>query len=158
MHKYHATIEWERNGETFTKNKYSRKHQWIFDGGTTVSASASPNIVPEPFSDPSSVDPEESFIASISSCHMLWFLSIAAQEGYIVDAYSDQAEGLMQKNKKGKLAITEVILRPVVTFDKNQHPTPTTHDKLHHRAHGRCFIANSVHTNITINATIDGSS
>ncbi|NGP88960.1 OsmC family protein [Fodinibius halophilus] len=158
MHRYQATIQWQRNGDAFTDNKYSRKHQWAFDGGVTIAASASPQVVPEPFSDPAVVDPEEAFIASLSSCHMLWFLSIAAQEGYIVDGYSDHAEGKMQKNKKGKLAVTEVILQPVVTFKQNQHPNRTAHNNLHHRAHRRCFIANSVLTDITVDATIGGTS
>ncbi len=158
MSTYTATIHWQHTGNRFTQNEYSRKHEWEFDGGITVSASASPEIVPEPFSDPAAVDPEEAFIASLSSCHMLWFLSIASREGYIVDDYTDDVQGKMEKNQEGKLAITEVILRPVVRFGGDQRPDQAVFDELHHRAHQRCFIAHSVRTAITIDATMNGTS
>lgn len=150
MNKYRATIRWQQTNESFNGNKYSRKHSWHFDGGEEIPASASPHIVPEPYADPSAVDPEEAFVASLSSCHMLWFLSIAAKKGYHVMEYEDRAEGIMQKNKEGKLAITEVILRPVVTFSIDQQPGRQTFDELHQLAHQRCFIAHSVKTTISI--------
>lgn len=150
--KYHAKILWTLSGGNFIENKYSRKHSWHFDNGLELSASASPQIVPEKYTDPSVIDPEEAFVASITSCHMLWFLSLAAQNDYIVDRYEDQAEGIMQRNKEGKLAITEVILRPAVSFAQNSSPDQPTFDKLHHSAHDRCFIAHSVRTEIIIDA------
>lgn len=154
MNRYQATIRWEQTDESFNGNDYSRKHTWHFDGGQELPASASPHIVPEPYSDPSAVDPEEAFVASISSCHMLWFLSLAAKEGYHITKYEDQAEGFMQKNQEGKLAITEVILRPVVTFVEDRKPDRQMFDKLHDQAHKRCFIAHSVKSEITIDGQL----
>ena len=158
MSTYTATIQWQRTSNAFAQNEYSRKHEWTFDGGISVPASASPEIVPEPFSDPAAIDPEEAFIASLSSCHMLWFLSITSREGYIVDDYTDQVQGKMEKNQEGKLAITQVILQPVVRFGGNQRPNQSVFDELHHRAHQRCYIAHSVRTAITIDATMGGTS
>jgi len=158
MNTYSAKIHWQRTGNTFSQNEYSRKHKWTFDGGITVPASASPEIVPEPLSDRSAVDPEEAFIASLSSCHMLWFLSIASREGSIIDDYIDNVHGKMEKNQEGKLAIAEVILRPVVQFDGDHQLDQSSFDKLHHRAHQRCYIAHSVQTTIIVDATMDGTS
>ncbi len=154
MNKYQATIRWHRQDEVFIDNKYSRKHSWHFDGGAEITASASPHIVPEPYSDPEGIDPEESFVASLSSCHMLWFLSLAAKEKIRIDRYEDQAEGIMQKNKEGKLAITKVILKPKVTFGQDENSSQEILDKLHQQAHQRCFIAHSVKTEITVEAEI----
>lgn len=155
MNRYTATVSWNHNDGDFTGNKYSRKHLWNFDGGLEIPASASPHIVPEPYSDPSAIDPEEAFVASLSSCHMLWFLSLAARKGYTVISYKDQAEGIMQKDQEGKLAITEVILTPVVTFEQDSAPGRQDFDELHHSAHRRCFIAHSVKTEITIDAEFE---
>lgn len=119
-----------------------------------ISASSSPQIVPPPLSDSSAVDPEEAFIASISSCHMLWFLSIAAKRGYIVNSYKDEAEGLMNKNKDGRLAITEVTLRPNLVYAGRSLPTKEKNTLMHTKAHEKCFIANSIHTTITINSSM----
>src|SRR5215467_6234752 len=116
MSHYTATIAWHRRDAVFTDNKYSREHLWEFDGGIRVAASASPHVVPLPFSTAEAVDPEEAFIASLASCHMLWFLSIAAKHGFVVDTYRDEATGTMGKNAEGKLAMTEVTLRPRVAF------------------------------------------
>lgn len=150
MHQYKATVRWQRSSDPFTSNNYSRRHEWEFDGGFSMPASASPQVVPERFTDPSAVDPEEAFVASLSSCHMLWFLSLAAQNGYVVDRYEDHADGFMQENQERKLAITEVILRPVVIFDSNHKPDSKTFNTLHRQAHKRCFIARSVKAEITI--------
>jgi len=147
MSTYTATVRWARNGELFIDNKYSRGHEWSFDGGVTIRASSSPNVVPR-FSDPKGVDPEEAFVASLSSCHMLMFLLLAAAKKFIVDSYVDEAIGMLAKNAKGKLAMTEVILRPKVVFSGENRPAEDVLNELHHRAHEECFIANSVTTNI----------
>jgi organic hydroperoxide reductase OsmC/OhrA len=150
MGHYTAGIRWSRGEQPFTDNRYSRAHTWRFDGGTVVPASSSPAIVPLPMSDPGAVDPEEAFVASLSSCHMLWFLSIAAKQGYTVDTYADDARGLMAKNADGRLAMTVVTLRPLVTFSGAKLPDRAALDALHHAAHGECFIASSVRTEVVI--------
>ena len=147
MSTYTATVRWSRNGELFADNKYSRGHEWSFDGGVTIRASSSPQVVPR-FSDPKGVDPEEAFVASLSSCHMLTFLLLAASKKFIVDSYVDEAIGMLAKNAKGKLAMTEVVLRPKVVFSGENRPAEEVLNELHHRAHEECFIANSVTTNI----------
>lgn len=148
-----ATIAWQRDGATFTDNRYSRAHEWRFDGGAIVRASSSPHVVRVPLSDASAVDPEEAFVASLSSCHMLWFLSLAASQSLTVDAYEDHAVGLMAKNADGKLAMTEVTLRPAVKFSGSP-PTQAQFEALHHQAHEACFIATSVKTELRCEATI----
>lgn len=150
MPSYSATVAWHRNGAGFTDNRYSRSHQWTFDGGITVPASASAHIVPAPLSDPSAVDPEEAFVASISSCHMLWFLSIAARQGFIVESYTDNAEGILGNDSSGKMAIIHVHLNPEVIWSGEIVPSKDDVAGLHRRAHEECFIANSVRTEITI--------
>ena len=154
MNTYHATVDWQNNGEDFTDQKYSRRHRWRFSNGVVINASASPQIVPEPYSDTSAVDPEEAFVASLASCHMLWFLSLVADNGHVVQRYRDEAEGFMDKNPEGKLAIIKVILRPVVQFADNHAPSRQQYDVLHQKAHQRCFIANSVKTDIHIDAQL----
>lgn len=151
MSKYNVRITWERDNQLFTDNRYKRSHEWHFDGGEVVPASSSPEVVPVPLSDPAAVDPEEAFVASLSSCHMLWFLSIAAKRGFIVDHYRDEAEGLMEKDDSGKLAITAVTLYPEVSFVSGSAPDKRENADLHHAAHEKCFIANSVRTEIFIN-------
>src|SRR5512140_487653 len=116
MSHYTSVIRWERGAQPFLDHRYSRGHVWRFDGGTEVPASSSPSVVPLPLSRADAVDPEEAFVASLASCHMLWFLSIAAKRKYIVDAYEDQAEGVMEKNAEGRLAMTKITLRPLVVF------------------------------------------
>ncbi|MCW9708427.1 OsmC family protein [Fodinibius salsisoli] len=155
MAHYNSTIRWQRNGATFTDNRYKRSHEWHFDGGEIVKASSSPEVVPVPLSDPAAVDPEEAFIASLSSCHMLWFLSIAAKHGFIIDRYQDKAEGLMAKNDSDRLAITQVTLHPEVTYLKDSAPGIKENMDMHHEAHEQCFIANSVHTEIQIKPTME---
>jgi organic hydroperoxide reductase OsmC/OhrA len=147
MAHYTATIDWSRNGQDFAGDRYSRRHLWEFDGGLTVPGSSSPHVVPVPKSDPAAVDPEEAFVASLSSCHMLWFLSIAAKRGFVVNSYRDEAEGEMAKNAEGRLAMTVVTLRPNVVFE-GKAPDSAEIDALHHEAHERCFIANSVKTDV----------
>ena len=153
MATHTAEIRWTRAAnESFTDNRYSRKHAWRFDGGLEIPASSSPHVVPLPLSTAEAVDPEEAFIASLSSCHMLWFLSIAAKRGYVVDNYSDSATGHLEKNASGKLAMTRIHLRPKVTFapaSGKAAPTPAELSTLHHEAHAACFLASSVLTEIT---------
>lgn len=146
MAQHSAEILWQRGEQSFLDNRYSRAHRWRFDGGLEVPASSSPQVVPLPWSDASAVDPEEAFVASLSSCHMLWFLALAAQQGFQVERYQDQALGVMAKNAEGRLAMTEVVLRPQVSFDGEHQPDIGQLHALHHRAHEACFIANSVKT------------
>ena len=149
MSEYVATIHWQRDGRAFTDNKYSRAHEWQFDGGLKIPASASPDIVPLPMAVAENVDPEEAFVASLSSCHMLFFLHIAASSGYVVDEYTDEAVGYMEKNADGKLVITKVLLRPKASYSGERIPNREQVEKLHHISHQECFIANSVKTEVT---------
>lgn len=148
MGSYTATVTWQRNDAVFTDKRYSRAHVWQFDGGCTVPASSSPQIVPLPFSDATAVDPEEAYVASLSSCHMLCFLSIAAKRGFVVDSYRDEAQGLMEKSAEGKLSITVVTLRPGVVFRGEAVPSVQEVHAMHHEAHEDCFIAASVKTDV----------
>ncbi len=150
MSELTATVAWERGGAKFTDNRYSRAHRWMFDGGATVPASSSPHAVPVPLSDPANVDPEEAFIAAISSCHMLWFLSIAAKRGFVIDAYTDRPVATMEKIDQGRLAITRATLRPEIRFGESATPTAEVLREMHDEAHRKCFIANSVRTEITV--------
>lgn len=148
---YTAAVLWNKKAEeNFIDLKYSRVHKWKFDGGIEIKASASPHVVPLPMSDESAVDPEEAFIAAISSCHMLWFLSIAAGKKFIIENYEDYAEGKLEKNEEGKLIFTEVILKPKISFGSNNIPTKEQINEMHHKAHEKCFIANSIKTEIKI--------
>jgi organic hydroperoxide reductase OsmC/OhrA len=148
MHEYTARLEWQRDPrEAFTDQRYHRAHTLSFDGGAVVPGSSSPSVVKLPYSDASAVDPEEMFVASLSSCHMLWFLSLAAGDGWCVDRYEDDATGTMAKNAEGRVAMTVVTLRPRVAFAGRQ-PTAAELQALHHRAHDECFIANSVKTDV----------
>lgn len=132
----------------FVDSRYSRGHYWEFDGGVRVSASSSPHVVPLPYSVAAAVDPEEAFVAALSSCHMLWFLSLAAERGYVVDGYRDAAIGRMGRDAAGKLAMLEVTLRPAVTFAGPQAPSAVDLAALHEAAHAECFLAHSVKTQI----------
>lgn len=155
MAEHHARIEWTlKDGEDFSRGRYSRGHRWGFDGGVTVSASASPHVVPLPWSVEAAVDPEEAFVAAIASCHMLWFLSIAARHRLVVVEYRDDAVAVMEKNAAGKMAVTKATLRPHVVFAKGAAITPETHAHLHHLAHEECFIASSVLTEIACEPTM----
>lgn len=150
MSKHTATIRWQRGDADFAKGRYSRRHEWRFDGGAAVVASASPDVVPAPWSDPAGVDPEEAFIAAISSCHMLWFLSLAAERGFVVERYEDDAVGSMTRTAPQRQAITEVVLRPLIEFAPDRAPSAAETEALHEVAHERCFIANSVKTTIRV--------
>jgi organic hydroperoxide reductase OsmC/OhrA len=151
MTTYTATIRWAREGDTedFPKGRYSRAHEWEFDGGLTVPASPSPHIVPQPWSDLEAVDPEEAFVASIAACHMLFFVDFARRGGFVVDGYEDRAEGTLEKRDDGKMWMSEVMLRPRVSWGGGA-PNETAIADLHHAAHDACFIANSVTTKVTV--------
>ena len=150
MSTYIATVRWSRSGEgDFTKGQYSRAHEWAFDGGHVMKASASPHVVPAPWSDPEGVDPEEAFVASLSSCHMLFFLDFARRDSWTVDSYVDEAEGVMERGEDGKIAITRVTLKPRIEW-KDEGPDPAALADLHHRAHQACFIANSVKSEVVV--------
>jgi organic hydroperoxide reductase OsmC/OhrA len=150
MSSYQATVQWSRDGANFLDNKYSREHQWIFDGGATVTASSSPHVVPTSYSNPAAVDPEEALIVALASCHMLSFLYLAGLSGFVVDEYRDQATGKMAKNEAGKRWISEVTLHPKVLFSGQKTPDRAEIADLHHRAHEECFIANSVRTDVRV--------
>ena len=148
MGTYVAEVAWVRGDQDFLSNRYSRRHVIRFDGGVEMPGSSSPHVVPIPQSDPTAVDPEESFVGSIASCHMLWFLSLAAKGRYCVDSYTDSAVGAMGKNAAGKAYVAVVTLHPEVAFSGDRIPDPKELEALHHRAHEECFIANSVLTEI----------
>lgn len=150
MSTYTATIRWSRTGQgDFSKGQYSRAHEWSFDGGATVLASASPHIVPAPWSNAAGIDPEEAFVASLSSCHMLFFIDFARRQGLVIDNYVDESEGVMEKGADGKFRMTHVTLHPSITWAGDPPERATVAD-LHHRAHEACFIANSVTTEVTV--------
>lgn len=148
MAQHTAEILWLRGEQDFHNNRYSRRHLLRFDGGAEMAGSSSPHVVPVPLSDETAVDPEEMFIASLASCHMLWFLSIAAKQGFCVDRYADAPVGVMQRNQDNRMAITSVTLKPAVEFSGAMRPTNQQIDAMHHEAHAECFIANSVVTDI----------
>ena len=148
MSEHVAEISWKRQTESFAYDHYNRAHDWKFDAGLTVPGSAAPAYRGEP----DRVDPEEAFVASLSSCHMLTFLAIAARKKLVVDAYQDRAVGHMDKNAQGKLAITSVDLHPHVTFAPGVEVDKETLKKMHHNAHENCFIANSVKSLIIVHS------
>ena len=146
--EYFAKIIWSSDGTDFKTGKYSREHTWSFDGGIEVKASSSPHVVPLPFSVENAVDPEEAFVASLSSCHMLWFLSIAAKKGFTVQSYTDESSGIMGRNSEGKIAMLSVTLRPKVEFNGSNIPSNEVIKIMHETAHSECFIASSVKTEV----------
>ncbi|HHP7239709.1 OsmC family protein [Longibacter sp.] len=148
MHAYTAGIRWERGDQPFTDGRYARRHEWVFDGGVTVPTSASPQVVPEPLSDAACVDPEEAFVAALSSCHMLWFLHLAADRGLVVDRYDDTPVGAMDPEDE-PMWMRRVTLRPHVAFASDS-PDAATLRQLHDAAHARCFLAHSVRTTIAV--------
>lgn len=150
MSTYSATVRWARGSAVFTDNRYPRAHLWRFDGGAEVRASSSPHVVPLPMSDAAAVDPEEAFVAALSSCHMLWFLSIAAKRGFVVEVYEDEAVGVMEKNAAGKVAMTRITLRPRVEFGGVKRADAKELATLHDAAHAECFIAHSVRSEVRI--------
>jgi organic hydroperoxide reductase OsmC/OhrA len=150
MSEYKARISWKRTGPDFLKGKYSREHTWTFDGGVTVPASSSPSVVPAPYSNAAAVDPEEAFVASLSSCHMLTFVYLAYRVGFQVDSYEDDAIGTMAKNEHGVPWVNLVTLRPKIAYSGGKLPGPADEERLHHLAHEQCFIANSVKTEVKV--------
>ena len=150
-HEYRATIRWAASGDVL-KGQYTRAHDWVFDGGTVVPASASPGIVPSPWSEASAVDPEEAFVASLSSCHMLFFVDFARRAGFAAATYADDAVGVMTKDDEGRMWVSRVELNPVVTWSSDA-PSQNDLHGLHHKAHDACFIANSVRTEVVTNLT-----
>lgn len=154
MSDHIATIAWKRaEGEPFIDRKFSRAHEWKFDGGATVPGSSAPASVRVPYSDAAAVDPEEAFVASLSSCHMLWFLSIAAKRGFVVDSYTDAASGTLARDATGKTWMTRVLMRPQVRFSGTR-PSPEEFDKMHHEAHEECYIALSVKSEVVCEPAI----
>jgi organic hydroperoxide reductase OsmC/OhrA len=150
MSTYTATVAWARPaGAVFKDNKYSRAHEWRFDGGVTVPASSSPKVVPPPLSKQDAVDPEEAFVAALASCHMLFFLFYAAKAGFVIERYEDQAVGEIGKNAQGAMAMLKVTLRPQVVWDERT-PSSAELDDLHHRSHEACYIANSVKSEVVV--------
>ena len=149
MHQFFATVAWQRDGQDFAGQRYSRGHEWQFDGGLTVPASSSPLSVPLPMSVAANIDPEEALVAATSSCHMLFFLSLAAQRGVVIDDYRDDAVGELGKNAAGRLAMTRIALRPRIVFS-GAAPSPEALATLHHDAHERCYIANSLTADVVV--------
>ena len=157
MSVYTARIEWRRkHGEPFTDGRYSRAHKWAFDGGHVVPASASPQVVRVPWSDPAGVDPEEALVAALSSCHMLFFLDFARQRGFVVESYVDPAEGVMGTGEDGRIQMTRVTLKPQIVFAGEKRPSEKDVKSVHHLAHGACYIANSVKSEIVIEGEYEG--
>jgi len=154
MSVYKARICWKNSGPDFCQNQYSRAHQWHFRGGRLVDATAAPDIVPPPWSEPANVDPEQAFVAALSSCHMLFFLHFASRKGFLVQSYEDDAEGVLEKNDEGKMAFSHVTLRPLIAFAGDRIPDDTEMEALHESAHRHCFIANSVKTRIRIEPSL----
>ena len=153
MSTYTAKVTWTNDSpETFTKNRYSRAHTWEFDGGVTVPASSSPHAVRLPYSVEEAVDPEEAFVAAISSCHMLTFLWVAAKKGFLIESYDDHAEGVLAADANGRQSMTEVTLHPNITWGGKDIPTGEQLDEMHHLAHQGCYIANSVKTAIKVHS------
>ncbi len=150
MSEHVCTVSWRREGAAFSDGRYGRGHTWRFDGGAVVPASASPHVVPAPYSDPRGVDPEEAFVAALSSCHMLSFLWLAARRGVVVDEYTDDATGHMGPNPRGREAVVRVVLRPRVRFSGARPPSDADVAALHHEAHEICFLANSVTTDVVV--------
>jgi organic hydroperoxide reductase OsmC/OhrA len=149
MSEHKAIIEWHGGGD-FSRGRYSREHTWSFDGGLTVAASASPSVVPVPLSNPAHVDPEEAYVASLSSCHMLTYLFVCQKAGFAVESYRDEAVGHMTKNERGVPWISSVELNPRVVYAGEKRPTREEEEKMHHAAHEGCFISNSVKTTVDV--------
>jgi organic hydroperoxide reductase OsmC/OhrA len=150
MSEHKAIIKWTHSQGEFLKGTYSREHTWTFDGGMTIPASPSPTAVRPPFSNPANVDPEEAFVASISSCHMLTYLYVASKKGFELASYEDEAVGTMTKNERGIPWVSSIVLRPRIVYSGSKSPTPEEEAQLHHAAHDQCFIANSVKTDIKV--------
>jgi organic hydroperoxide reductase OsmC/OhrA len=155
MSEHKAIISWQNSGPDFLAGKYFREHIWSFDGGVAVPASPSPSVVSPPWSNPAHVDPEEAFVAAISSCHMLTFLFLASARVFQVSRYHDEAVGIMTKNDQGVPWVSLVTLHPEIVYSGNQLPTPADEGRLHQLAHGQCFIANSIRTRVIVSGTVE---
>ena len=149
MSTYHANVTWARGADEFLRQKYSRGHRWTSDEGVSIAASASPHAVRAPWHVTAAIDPEEALVAALSSCHMLFFLSIASRAGFTVESYEDTAEGVMEKNAEGRDAMTRFTLRPVITF-KERSPSAEDFDAMHHSAHEQCYVANSLRGEVAV--------
>jgi organic hydroperoxide reductase OsmC/OhrA len=154
MSEHRACIRWTHLRGDFLKGTYSREHTWTFDGGITVAASSSPSAVPKPYSNEANVDPEEAFVAAISSCHMLTYLYVASRARFEIISYEDDAVGTMTKNERGSSWVSSVVLRPRIVYGGDKRPSPEEEERLHHAAHEQCFIANSVKTDIVVEPRI----
>ena len=152
MSEHKAIVKWAHSQGEFLKGTFSREHTWTFDGGLTVPASPSPTVVPKPYSNEANVDPEEAFVAAISSCHMLTFLHLASRAGIEVASYEDEAVGVMTKNERRVPWVSSVVLHPRIVYRGEKLPSAEEEERLHHGAHEQCFIANSVKTEITVAA------
>ncbi|MDK6075520.1 OsmC family protein [Massilia varians] len=150
MKEFEARVAWQRAGQAFLDGRYSRAHDWQFDGGLQLRASSSPLSVPLPMSDPAALDPEEALVAAAASCHMLFFLSLAQQQGFTVDSYVDGAVGYLGEDEAGRVAMTRIELRPAIVFGGERQPCAGELDALHHAAHARCYIANSLKTEVVV--------
>ena len=144
MSTHRATIRWQCKGTEFVAGRYSREHTWSFDGGVVVPASPSPSVVPAPWSNPANVDPEEAYVAAVSSCHMLTFLHLAAKQGFQIDSYEDEAIGSMSRNERGTPWVSAIVLHPKIQYGGAKRPDPAQERHLHHDAHEQCFIAQSL--------------
>jgi organic hydroperoxide reductase OsmC/OhrA len=143
MSVHTASLAWTRGDQPFVDGKYSRRHRITFDGGVAIDGSSAPGVVRPTLSVEDAADPEELLVASLASCHMLFFLDFARRAGFLIDRYADDAEGEMGKDERGRVALTRVVLRPVVHWSGAAHPSPDAVRELHHKAHEACFIANS---------------
>jgi organic hydroperoxide reductase OsmC/OhrA len=157
MSTHTAIISWKRSGPDFLKGRYSREHTWEFDGGLTVAASPASSSVPLPYSNPANIDPEEAFVAALSSCHMLTYVYLASGRGFQVDSYRDEASGVMTPNEKGVLWISRVTLRPRIAYSGERLPAPADEDLLHHLSHEQCYLANSVRTEVVVERRAPGT-
>jgi organic hydroperoxide reductase OsmC/OhrA len=153
-HEYRATLKWTRGDAKFIDQRYSRGHTWSFDGGITVPGSSSPLSVRLPYSVAEAIDPEEAFVAAVSSCHLLTFLYVAAKQGYVIDSYNDEPVGVMTKNEQGRMWVSKVTLAPAIVFSGEKRPTAAQLNELHHLAHEECFIANSVKSEVVVEGTM----
>ena len=150
MSEHRAAIKWMYSTGDFLKGTYSREHTWSFDGGAVVPASPSPAAVRPPFSNPANVDPEEAFVASIASCHMLTYLYIASRKGFELTSYEDEAVGQLTKNERGIPWVSSVVLRPKIVYGGSKTPSDSEETEMHHAAHEQCFIANSIKTDVRV--------
>jgi organic hydroperoxide reductase OsmC/OhrA len=150
MSEHKATIVWKKPTPEYLRGRYSREHTWSFDGGLTVPASSSPSVVPVPLSNPANIDPEEAFVASLSSCHMLTFLHVARQAGFQIESYEDEAVGHMSPNERNVPWVSSVTLNPKIVYAGDKRPTPEEEARLHHLAHEQCFISQSVKTDVKV--------